>query len=199
MTTDLLVSKVNTMNRKEQILELAIELVQTRGYSAFSYQDLSSRLGISKPAVHHHFPTKESLGLAVAKKYHQDVRECLLSAESRSDDPWKQFDGYIRMVYDIIKTKNRICAAGSVQSEFIIVPESMREEMAKLVRFVISWIARVIERGRKTRQMAFHGNPKSHATFIFTAVQGALQLGRAQGRKQFDIVISSVKQSLQAT
>ena len=44
------------MTRKDQILEVATELVQTRGYSAFSYQDLSDRLGITKASLHHHFP-----------------------------------------------------------------------------------------------------------------------------------------------
>ena len=50
------------MDRKEQILSVAAELLQTRSFSAFSYQDLSDRLGITKAAIHHHFPSKEGLG-----------------------------------------------------------------------------------------------------------------------------------------
>ena len=36
------------INRKEQILEAASDLLTTRSYSSFSYQDLSDRLGIRK-------------------------------------------------------------------------------------------------------------------------------------------------------
>ncbi len=68
------------MDRKEQILEVATELVQTRSYSAFSYQDLSDRLGITKASIHYHFRTKEDLGTAVAEKYNTEVRAILDAA-----------------------------------------------------------------------------------------------------------------------
>ncbi|HIE19064.1 TPA: TetR/AcrR family transcriptional regulator, partial [Candidatus Bathyarchaeota archaeon] len=35
------------------------------GYGGFSYSDLSKALGITKASIHHHFPSKEELGLAV--------------------------------------------------------------------------------------------------------------------------------------
>ena len=75
------------MSRKGQILEVATELVQTRGYSAFSYQDLSNRLGITKASIHHHFPSKGDLGRAVAEKYNTDVKAALAEAKRKSDDP----------------------------------------------------------------------------------------------------------------
>ena len=36
----------------EQILDLAETLIQTRGYSAFSYQDIADALGIRKASIH---------------------------------------------------------------------------------------------------------------------------------------------------
>ena len=183
-------------DRKEQILELATALIQVGSYSSFSYRDLSERLGISKPAIHHHYPSKEALGVAVAERYHDQVKSLLDKYTNRYDDPWKQFEGYLRMVTDIIKTEERICAAGSVQSEYNVVPARMRNEMAALIRFVISWITKVIEAGRKRGEMEFPGDPTDQATYIFTAVQGALQIGRAQGKDQFDKVIRQIRKSL---
>lgn len=183
-------------DRKDQILELATALIQSRSYSSFSYQDLSERLGISKPAIHHHYPSKESLGVAVAERYHDQVRSMLDNYMRRHDDPWKQFEGYLTMVTEIIKTKERICAAGSLLSECKNVPASMMDETAALIRFVISWIATVIEAGRKQGSMDFPGNASDQALLIFTALQGALQIGRAQGRDQFDKVIRQIRKSL---
>ena len=37
-----------------QILDLAETLIQTRGYSAFSYQDIADSLGIRKASIHYH-------------------------------------------------------------------------------------------------------------------------------------------------
>ena len=76
------------MTRKDQILEVATELVQTRGYNAFSYQDLSDRLGITKASIHHHFPSKEDLGIAVAEKYRAEVEAALADAKRRSRRSW---------------------------------------------------------------------------------------------------------------
>ena len=126
-------------DRKIEILDLALALIQYRSYSAISYRDLSEHLGISKAAIHHHFPSKESLGIAVAERYHEQVKSCLIRSANRSDDPWKQFEGYLEMVNGIIETEDRICAAGSVQADHKDVPAVVQEEMAELIRFVISW------------------------------------------------------------
>ncbi len=184
------------MSRKDEILDLGTELIQTRGYSAFSYQDLSDRLGITKASIHYHFPTKEGLGAAVAKRYHEDVRMYLSQCSDTTADPWKQFAGYLTMVEEIITCQDRICAAGSVQAEYNVVPAAMRDEMAELIDFIISWIAHVITRGRDAGVMAFAGSPKDEATMIFSAVQGALQLGRAQGTGRFNAVMRQIRRTL---
>lgn len=75
------------MNRKEQILKLATELVQTRAYNAFSYQDLSEQLGITKASIHYHFPSQEALGQAVAERYSERVIAHLNGIKAKSDDP----------------------------------------------------------------------------------------------------------------
>ena len=58
----------------EQILDLAETLIQTRGYSAFSYQDIADSLGIRKASIHYHFPSKSDLGVAVVDRYMSPFR-----------------------------------------------------------------------------------------------------------------------------
>ena len=36
---------------KAELLQVAMEMIQTRGYNAFSYQDLAESIGISKSSV----------------------------------------------------------------------------------------------------------------------------------------------------
>ena len=184
------------MNTRDRILEVALELVQTRGYSAFSYQDLSDRLGITKASIHHHFRYKADLGKAVAEKYNTDVRAILDSASATSDDPWVQLEGYVQMVLGIVKTRDRICAAGSVQSEFNVVPETMGKSMGSLVQFVIGWIRDVIKRGRDLGVMEFPGSPDDQAALLFSAAQGAMQYGRANGQTKARLVLQQMKASL---
>ena len=184
------------MDRRDQILDVALELVQTRGYSAFSYQDLSDRLGITKASIHYHFRTKKDLGTAVAEKYNAEVRAILDAATRKSNDPWTQLDGYVQMVLGIVKTRDRICAAGSVQSEFTVVPEAMGKSMCSLVRFVIAWISDVITKGRDLGVMDFPGSPDDQAALVFSAAQGAMQYGRANGENKARRVLRQMKASL---
>ncbi len=184
------------MSRKDQILEVAMELVQTRGYSAFSYQDLSERLGIAKASIHHHFPSKEDLGKAVAEKYNADVKAALAEAKRKSDDPRVQLEGYVRFVREIIKTRDRICAAGSVQSEINVVPEAMGKSMCSLAQYVVGWISAVIKSGRDLGVMDFPGTPDNQGAMIFSAAQGAMQYGRANGEKRARQIMRQIKESL---
>ena len=184
------------MNTRDRILDVGLELVQTRGYSAFSYQDLSDRLGITKASIHHHFRTKQDLGQAVAEKYNTEVRAILDTAGARTDDPWQQLEGYVQMVLGIVKTRDRICAAGSVQSEFNVVPEAMRKSMGSLVQFVIGWLSKVIKRGRDLGVMDFPGSPDDQAALVFSAAQGAMQYGRANGANRARRVLQQMKASL---
>ena len=184
------------MDRKEQIIEVATELVQTRGYSAFSYKDLSDRLGITKASIHHHFPGKEDLGKAVAEKYNADVRATLDRAKRKSDDPWVQLEGYVQLVLDIVRTQDRICAVGSVQSEINVVPRPMGQAMCSLVQHVIGWLGDVINEGRRRGVMDFPGAPASQAAMIFSAAQGAMQYGRAHGKTKARQVMTQIKETL---
>lgn len=54
---------------RTKIMEAAEQLLRTRGYSDFSYADLVEQAGIRKPSIHHHFPTKEDLGVAIVSDY----------------------------------------------------------------------------------------------------------------------------------
>ncbi len=52
-----------------QILDVAERLVQNRGFNGFSYADVASELGISKPSLHYHFASKADLGEALMRRY----------------------------------------------------------------------------------------------------------------------------------
>ena len=132
----------------------------------------------------------------MADKYNRDVKAFLASVRKKHDEPWGQLDGYIEMVNGIMRTQNRICAAGSVQSEINVVPPSMGKSMCSLVQFVIDWIAEVLENGRKKGVMQFTGKPKDQAAMIFSAAQGAMQYGRAQGEKKSRVVMKQIKETV---
>ncbi|MFB9991078.1 TetR/AcrR family transcriptional regulator [Deinococcus oregonensis] len=53
---------------RDQALDAAEYLLETQGYVGASMSDVARAVGISKPALYHHFPTKETLFLGVAQR-----------------------------------------------------------------------------------------------------------------------------------
>ncbi|MGZ5871264.1 MAG: TetR/AcrR family transcriptional regulator [Bradyrhizobium sp.] len=73
----------------EEILDVAETLIQTRGYSAFSYQDIADALGIRKASIHYQFPSKIELGVAVINRYSERFRGVLGAIAYHQADDWR--------------------------------------------------------------------------------------------------------------
>ena len=183
-------------DRKEQILDVAGELLQTRSFSAFSYQDISDRVGISKASIHHHFPTKEDLGKALAARYRISQKQALDNISKKFPRPWDRLDAYMAMTTDIIKSGNKICPLGSLRAEHNLISTEMQDELNSLCGSIHSWLADVLAEGRKTGVMTFPGTPEDQAMLTHAAIQGALQHARAEGPKHFSAIIRQIRNNL---
>ena len=49
----------------DKLMDAAENSVRMRGYHAVSFRDLADELGIKSSSVHHYFPRKEDLAVAV--------------------------------------------------------------------------------------------------------------------------------------
>src|SRR2546423_11907767 len=61
----------------ERALDVAERLVQTGGFSSFSYADIATELGITKASLHYHFPGKAELGHALVTRYAERFNQAL--------------------------------------------------------------------------------------------------------------------------
>jgi len=180
-------------NRKTQILNVAAELLQSRSYTAFSYQDISDRLGITKAAIHSHFRTKEILGVALIDCYIADAKTILGNISHEHPDPWERFDAFVESMFQMNLADDKICPIGALQSEYKVIPPRMQERVGRLHRFLTGWLADTLKMGREKGYMAFVGSPEDQAALVLAAFQGALQNARAEGHLIFTTVVDQVK------
>ena len=180
-------------DRKEHILDTAAELLQTRSFSAFSYQDLSERLGITKAGIHHHFSSKEDLGVALADRYYAHTKAAFEEIARRHPRPWDQFEGYIEYMRNIMKSGDKICSPGVFQAEHNVISEGIRQGVKRLYQFGVAWLTTLLTEGRRQGVMHFFGTPEDQAGLIHAAVQGGLQNARAEGPKKFTAVVRQLK------
>jgi AcrR family transcriptional regulator len=59
-----------SIRTRAQVLEAAAELFAARGYRGTSVKDVAERVGMTKGAVYFHFPSKESLAVAVVEEHY---------------------------------------------------------------------------------------------------------------------------------
>ena len=181
------------VDRKEEILEVATELLQTRSFSSFSYADLSARLGISKASIHHHFPTKEAMACALVERFRESYRRLLVDLDRQHEDPWQRLEMFLGGMCALADSGSKICPMGCLRVEHNVIGDSIRDELHRHHEFGHRWLVGLLEEGRTKGQMTFPGTPESQAKLINAAVQGALQNARAEGPDQFYAVAGQLK------
>jgi AcrR family transcriptional regulator len=75
---------------KQRILDVARELFATQGVQRTSLQDIADRLGITKPALYYHFPSREELVRSIIQPLLDDGEQFLLAHEARGDTPARE-------------------------------------------------------------------------------------------------------------
>lgn len=65
---------------RDSILDAALHLIRSRGFSATSVEDLCRTAGVTKGAFFHHFESKEALAVAAARRWHDTTAELFAAA-----------------------------------------------------------------------------------------------------------------------
>ncbi len=176
-------------------MELGESLIRTKGYNAFSYQDISTELGIKNAAIHYYFPTKENLGTSILKTNIQRFEEMTDNMQSRGFDEWKQLDSFIK-IYVKSHREQKLCIVGSLGPDVYTLGESTKAELFKMTEKIITWLTNLLDSGRAKNIFAFEGEAVNKATTIFSALVGGLQISRISGNTDFKSLYMSIAEDL---
>ncbi len=171
---------------RDSIIEVATRLAQTSGFNAFSYADISSAIGIRKPSIHHHFPAKSDLGVAMVQTYRDAFRKHLAQIDAKGGTSETRFTRYAKL-YEGSLASERMCLCGMLASDAQTLAESIRVEVSAFFAEHVAWLTSTFERGREAGELAFAGSAKARARIFLAALQGALLVSRGSKDKQFFI------------
>jgi TetR/AcrR family transcriptional repressor of nem operon len=169
---------------RDSIIEVATKLTQTSGFNAFSYADISSAVGIRKASIHHHFPAKADLGVAMVEKYREAFREHLARIDAKGGRSEARLTGYVKL-YEGSLASERMCLCGMLASDAQTLAKPIQEEISAFFDEHVAWLASTLERGRGAGELAFDGSSKARARLFLAALQGALLVSRGIEDKQF--------------
>jgi len=182
----------------EQILDLAEMLIQTRGYSAFSYQDIADSLGIRKASIHYHFPSKTDLGIAVVDRYVARFAAALVAiAQDQSQTSMAMLDFYVAPYVGFAKSADQVCLCGALAGEILALPPALRSRVDGFFRSHQTWLTGILKRGMDRGEFKLPAPASKVARLVFGALQGALLVKRTTGdASQLRDVITVIKLQL---
>jgi TetR/AcrR family transcriptional regulator, transcriptional repressor for nem operon len=185
---------------REQILDLAETLIQTRSYGGFSYQDISDALGIRKASIHYHFPSKTDLGVAVIDRYAERFEQALTGlANDAKRSSLEVLEFYFQPYLEFAGTTDRVCLCGSLAGEMLTLPDEMRARVDRFFRSHQAWLQAVLKRGEASGEFKLAAPATKTARMILGALQGGLLVKRTTGdAAQLKDVVSVLRAQLTA-
>ena len=185
----------------DRVLDAGQELIQTRGFSAISFQDIASEVGIKKPSIIHHFPTKAELGVAIIRRYRDTFAAQL---QEISEDPakssWDALESYFSPYRFFASTPDKVCLCGALAGEMPALPETMRVEVKQFMEAHQQWLEEILLRGSGRGEFASVDSPELLSRVIFNSLQGSLLVKRStEDLSQLEDVIAAFTNLLQTT
>jgi TetR/AcrR family transcriptional repressor of nem operon len=180
---------------REEILNVAEELWQRRGYNGFSYQHISVQLGIRNAAIHYHFAAKENLGVALIQRYRARFSEWFIDVRKK-ENAWERLQSYLGLYVDYLNAQCRVCPSGILGAEFQAIPEEMRQEAKLLMGEIYDWLIETLELGRTQGSIQFVGKSEDKAVQLGASLQGGLQIARVAGEERLHQLLAQISLEL---
>ena len=178
---------------RERLLNEADHLMRERGYSAFSYADLSKSIGITKASIHHHFPTKDVLGEQVVIQAHTDTKNRFEQIEATENTVVQMLTAYVELFIESYRTSRMpLCCA--LSAEMANLPPNIRVQATEYFDMQIAWLTRIVSRGVDAGELTADLLPSKMALLILNLCEGASVVSRAINKPE--IVNDTLEQIL---
>ena len=164
----------------QRILDIAEQLVQVRGYNAFSYAHIAAELGITKASLHYHFSGKAELGQALIARYAQRFALALEEIDSKATPAPAKLAAYAGLYADALRGQ-RMCLCGMLAAEYQTLPEQITNAIVVFFDDNEIWLERVLEQGRTDDTLNFDGSARETARMIISGLEGAMLVARPYG------------------
>jgi TetR/AcrR family transcriptional repressor of nem operon len=163
-----------------RILQTAKALISNLGYSGFSYADIAESVQIRKASIHHHFPTKASLVVAVLKAHREKMVQGTESLTQQVADPLVRLQAYVQHWEGCIRDQSQpFCIAALLAAELPSLPKEVGFEVQQHFLELSRWIRSTLEDGVSKHSLQLQGTPEDEAQTFMAIVHGAMLTARA--------------------
>jgi AcrR family transcriptional regulator len=166
---------------RARVLDVAADLFQTNGFHATSIKDVLKAAGVSGGALHHHFPTKKQLVLAVIRdRVAPAVRETWIETVRHAPFLGAGISGVFDAIISSVEARGSVagCPLNNLALELSLCEPECRDALNAIFG---EWQATLDERIGETRGGASLDRPRrtEAAAFIVSVYSGAMALAKS--------------------
>lgn len=163
------------MSRKEEILDIAQHMTQTKGFNGFSYNDIANEIGIKTSSIHYYFKSKDDLAMALIERYHHNFRLQLNEIDANSLSPHQKLMAFSWIFKSLAEARDKFCLCGMMAAEHQSISAEAQEKLKFYFKDSADWISLSFANlGSK--------NPDNDAKAYLALLEGALLIARIEGQ-----------------
>ncbi len=186
-----------TSSTTERIIAAAERRMREGGFHGFSFREIAADVGIKSASVHHHFPTKEDLGAAVARAYTDRFVAALGDPADPERTPAGLIARYVDLCRRVLVEDRRMCLACMLATEAAALPSGVNAEARRFFQHNLAWLETVLARfapGIGPQDL------KAEALRIVATLDGAILVAHSLGDPSaFDRVASRLVETPRAS
>jgi TetR/AcrR family transcriptional regulator, transcriptional repressor for nem operon len=169
---------------KTKLLDAALQVIRSKGYSATTVDDICGAAGVSKGAFFHHFKGKEELAIAATGHWNEMTGEFFAQAPyQKITDPRERVLAYIDFRAAILQGElpDYTCLLGTMVQETFEAHPAIRDACNRGISLHAHTIAKMLAEAKALYAPDANWKPESLALYTQAAIQGAFILAKAKG------------------
>jgi TetR/AcrR family transcriptional regulator, transcriptional repressor for nem operon len=176
-----------THQSKTKLLDAALQVIRTRGYSATTIEDICNAAGVTKGSFFHHFKGKEDLAISAANYWSEMTGGLFEGAPFHAHaDPLDRVLGYIDFRKTILQgtLPEFTCLVGTMVQETFDTAPAIRDACERSISGHAATVALDIAAAMKLHNIQADWTAESLALHTQAVLQGAFILAKAKGTAQ---------------
>jgi AcrR family transcriptional regulator len=121
---------------RDRMVDAAVDLFRANGFDRTSMREIADKVGVTKPALYHHFASKDDLLVAVTKPIREAVDELLDKAEVERPTPGSFLVAYFDTIMKHRELAAWLSSDASARSRPVLAQHGWRqqERLTELLR-----------------------------------------------------------------
>ena len=181
------VAQHSNLNSKRKLLDAALQVIRTKGYTATTIDDICAAASLTKGSFFHHFKSKEDLALAAIDHWNAMTGGLFAqSAYHLHADPRDRVLAYVDLRAEILQGElpDFTCLLGTMVQETFETHPRIRDACEAGISSHARTVAADIAAAKATYAPNATWDADTLALYTQAVIQGAFILAKAQGKAE---------------